>query len=309
MAHVRHPAAAGVRLGVAFPHGDPGFATGTDAILAFTGAVEDLGYDYLTIADHVLGADARDRPGWPGRYDVADPFREVFVQLGHLAAITRLELVPSVVVLPQRQTGLVAKQAAELAELSRGGLRLGVAAGWNQVEFDALGMDFRTRGARLEEQIAVLRMLWTRPVVSFQGRFHALDRVGIAPRPPVPIPIWLGGGDGGSAGARERVARRVATLGDGWISPPGMPSARFAPVAAHVRELAGSGGRDVAEIGIQVTLLVPPDHESAALTDQLDHIKAAAPTHITIDTRGHGRSAARHVDDLAAVLDLVRSRL
>src|SRR5215470_4831221 len=212
-----------IRVGFALPHGDPGFASGAEASRSLVAAAEDAGFDYLSVADHVLGAEPG-RPGQRSPYGIADPFRDVFVHLGHLAALTSLELVPSVLVLPMRQTPLVAKQASELSLLARGGLRLGVGIGWNATEYEAMGVGFADRARRFEEQLRVLRLLWAEQVVRYEGEFHTLDTVGIAPLPPRGIPLWIGGGQAASARGTERVLRRIAALGDGWISGPALPA-------------------------------------------------------------------------------------
>lgn len=178
-------------------------------------AAEDLGYAYIEVPDHVFGATARD--GWTPLYNETDPFHETFVMLGFLAAVTkRIRLSSGVLIAPQRQTGLIAKQAAEVDLLSSGRLRLGIGVGWNHVEYEALGENWKTRGARQAEQVEVLRRLWSGDVVTFNGRFHAFKEVNIVP-PPVqrPIPIWFGG-------ISDAVVMRAARLGDGWmpIMPP-----------------------------------------------------------------------------------------
>ena len=173
-------------------------------------AAEDLGFAYIEVPDHVFGASARD--GWTPLYNEKDPFHETFVLLGFLAAVTkRIRLSSGVLIAPQRQTGLIAKQAAEADLLSAGRLRLGIGVGWNHVEYQALGEDWKTRGARQAEQVEVLRRLWSEDLVSFKGRFHALQDVNIVP-PPVqrPIPIWFGG-------TSDAVVMRAARLGDGWM--------------------------------------------------------------------------------------------
>lgn len=195
-------------LGVVFPQTEIG--TDPGAIAAFARAAEDLGFAHLLIYDHVLGAVPRGGE-WLG-YTYEDAFHEPLVLLGYLAGVTtRLVLATGILILPQRQTALVAKQAAEVDLLTRGRLRLGVGVGWNTVEYEVLGENFHQRGARLEEQIAVLRALWTQEVVTFTGRFHRIIEAGINPLPVQrPIPIWFGG-------ESEAAMRRVVRLGDGWI--------------------------------------------------------------------------------------------
>jgi probable F420-dependent oxidoreductase len=195
------------------------------------------------VPDHVFGATARD--GWTPRYNEQDPFHETFVTLGFLAAVTRtIRLTSGVLILPQRQTGLVAKQAAEVDVLCEGRLRLGVGVGWNFVEYQALGTDWKTRGARQAEQIEVLKRLWTDDLVTFKGRFHDLYEVNITP-PPVqrPIPIWFGGDS-------EPVIRRAARYGDGWM-PILTPDEQAESKLAMLREQLTTFGRDPEAFGIE----------------------------------------------------------
>ena len=190
----------------------PSLDIGTDPakIRDWAQAAEDLGYAYIEVPDHVFGAKGRD--GWVPLYNERDPFHETFVTLGFLAAVTKtIGLSTGILIAPQRQTGVIAKQAAEVDILSGGRLRLGIGVGWNHVEYAALGVDWKTRGARQAEQVEVLRRLWSGELVSFTGRFHNLQDVSIVP-PPVqrPIPIWFGG-------SSDAVIRRAARLGDGWM--------------------------------------------------------------------------------------------
>jgi probable F420-dependent oxidoreductase len=212
-----------VQVGAVFPQLEIG--TEPDGIAKYARTVEDLGYDHLVIFDHVLGADASRPEGWSGVYDHRSMFHEPFALFGYVAAITtRLRLATAVIVLPQRQTALVAKQAAEVDVLSRGRLILGVGIGWNTVEYEALGMRFTDRGRRIEEQIAVLRALFTEEVVDFKGRWHRIDRAGLNPMPVQrPIPIWMGGGyQGRERKIIEPALRRIAAVADGWFThlPP-----------------------------------------------------------------------------------------
>ena len=181
-----------MRIGAIFPQKEIGAQR--EGVHRFVEAVEALGYDHVAIYDHVLGADISNRPDWRGPYTSDTEFHEVLVLFGYCAAIThRIELVTSILILPQRQTALVAKQAAEIDILSGGRLRLGVGLGWNDVEYESLGENFHNRGRRIEEQIEVLRQLWTRPVITFKGRWHEINAAGIQPLPVQrPIPIWMG---------------------------------------------------------------------------------------------------------------------
>jgi probable F420-dependent oxidoreductase len=206
-------------------------------------AAEDLGYAYIEVPDHVFGATARD--GWTPLYNEKDPFHETFVTLGFLAAVTkRIRLSSGVLIAPQRQTGLIAKQAAEADLLSGGRLRLGIGVGWNHVEYEALGEDWKTRGARQAEQVDVLRRLWSEDLVTFSGRFHALREVNIVP-PPVqrPIPIWFGG-------ISDAAVTRAARLGDGWM-PIMPPDEKAEQKLALLREEMKKHGRDSGKFGLE----------------------------------------------------------
>ena len=190
----------------------PSVQIGNDpaAIRDWAQAAEDLGYEYIEVPDHVFGATARN--GWTPRYDAFAPFHETFTTMAYLAATTRtIKLSSGVLILPQRQTGLVAKQAAEVDLLSDGRLRLGVGVGWNHVEYEALECEWKTRGVKQAEQIQVLRKLWTEELVTFEGRFHKYNEVTIVPSPKQrTIPIWIGG-------SADSVIKRAAKLGDGWM--------------------------------------------------------------------------------------------
>ena len=246
-----------MRLNAFFPTRDIG--TDPAKIRDWAQAAEALGYAYIEVPDHVFGVTARN--GWTPRYNEKDPFHETFVTLGFLAAITtRIRLSSGVLIAPQRQTGVIAKQAAEADLLSGGRLRLGIGVGWNHVEYESLGMDWKTRGARQAEQVEVLRRLWSEDLVSFRGRFHNLNEVSIVP-PPVqrPIPIWFGG-------LSNAAVTRAARLGDGWM-PIIEPDVRAEEKLGVLREQLRSFGRDPAKFGIEGWLRVhdaDPQHWAAA---------------------------------------------
>src|SRR5687768_14762170 len=229
-----------MRVGVVFPQTELGGDAG--AARAYAEAVEGLGYRHLLVYDHVLGADPEVHKGWSGPYDVHTTFHEPFVFFGFLAAVTSaLELVTGIIILPQRQTALVAKQAAEVDLLSGGRLRLGVGVGWNAVEYEALGKDFHDRGARSEEQIALLRALWTAPAITFDGRWERVVEAGLNPLPVQrPIPLWIGG-------YAEATLRRVGRLGDGWF-PWREPTDAMRAAVERLRGYARAAGRDPAAI-------------------------------------------------------------
>jgi probable F420-dependent oxidoreductase len=235
-----------MQLNAFFPTRDIG--TDPAKIRDWAQAAEDLGYAYIEVPDHVFGVTARS--GWTPRYNEKDPFHETFVTLGFLAAVTtRIRLSTGVLIAPQRQTGVIAKQAAEADLLSAGRLRLGIGVGWNHVEYESLGTDWKTRGARQAEQVEVLRRLWSEDLVSFSGRFHNLIEVSIVP-PAVqrPIPIWFGG-------SSDAVVTRAARVGDGWM-PIIEPDAQAKEKLGKLREQLRSFGRDPEKFGIEGWLRV-----------------------------------------------------
>jgi len=267
-----------MRIGVTFPQTELGADAG--AVRAYGQRVEELGFSHILVYDHVLGADPEVHQGWAGPYDVRTTFHEPLVMFGYLAALTTaVELVTGVIILPQRQTALVAKQAAEVDLLSGGRLRLGIGLGWNAVEYEALGEEFSTRGRRSEEQVDVMRRLWTEQSVTFAGRDHTITGAGIAPLPiQRPIPVWFGAA---SARAYERAGR----LGDGWfpmMSPgPGLDEAR-----AAVEQAAVAAGRDPAALGMEGRVDWSRGRDTVA--DEIAAWRAAGATHVSINTMGAG---------------------
>jgi probable F420-dependent oxidoreductase len=267
------------------------------AIRDYAQAAEQLGFDYLCAYEHVLGANI-DRPDrargrWP--YTQHSAFHEPFVMMGYLAAVTTsIELATSILILPQRQTVLVAKQAAEVDVLTGGRLRLGVGLGWNAVEYEALGMDFHKRGRYLEEQVAVLRALWTRELVTFDGQWHRIDDAGLNPLPVQrPIPIWMGG-------AADPVLRRIGRIGDGWILS-GRPGEDTADKMGRIRQHAREAGRDPSEVGLQGAVLVRGGDPDQWQQDVAAWQQAGA-THVTVNTLGAGfESPAEHVQAIERV--------
>jgi len=234
-----------MRLGVLVPH--QGIGRDAGKARAFAEAVDDLEFDYVAAIEHIVGADP-DRPaGWTGPYDDSALFHEPMVFFGFLAALMpRIEFATTILVLPQRQVTLVAKQAAEVDILTGGRLRLGVGIGWNEVEYEALGQRFSDRGRRIEEQVALLRLLWTSKTVDFRGRWHHIDRAGINPLPlQRPIPIWMGG-------EHPKALRRIARIADGWVMPATIRAdAAGAKVLASFLKLVHAAGRNVAEVGVE----------------------------------------------------------
>ena len=222
-----------MEFGAVIPHNEIGNDPG--AIKAYAQGVEEMGGTHLLIYDHVLGADP-DRPGgFQGPYDKDTAFHEPFVLYGFLAAVTEtVDLVTSVMILPQRQAVLAAKQAAEVAVLSNNRLKLGIGVGWNTVEYDGLNEDFATRGRRQEEQVDLMRRLWTEDSVSYDGEFHRFEKASILPRPSEPVPILFGG-------SAPAVIDRCARLGDGWI-PLGTPNEKSADRIGELRRIREANG-------------------------------------------------------------------
>ncbi len=281
-----------MRLGVVFPQNEIG--ADPIAVRDYAQAAEALGYHHLLAYDHVLGANTDSCPGWRGAYGHTDMFHEPLVLFGYLAGVTqRLELVNGILILPQRQTALIAKQAAEIDVLSGGRLRLGIGIGWNDVEFEALGEDFHNRGRRSEEQIEVLRLLWTQELVTFHGRWHKITDAGINPLPVQrPIPVWIGGMAG-------KVIRRIARVGDGWM-PQGRADDRFRALLDSMHAHAREAGRAPNEIGVDGRVNIArrsPEEWAADLAAWRD----AGATHASVTTTGAGlASPDGHIDAIRA---------
>lgn len=281
-----------MRLGVVFPQNEIG--TNPQDIRDYAQTVAGLGYSHLVIYDHILGADPTNRPGWK-RYTYRDQFHEPLVLFGYLAALTPLELVTGVLVLPQRQTALVAKQAAEVDVLTGGKLRLGVGVGWNSVEYEALGVDFQQRGHIIEEQIEVLRLLWSKEIVTFYGQFHTLNEAGLNPLPVRrSIPIWTGG-------QAEVLLRRTARIADGWF-PWGRPDEQMKQAFERLHRYLQEAGRAPSSLGIQAQVEGNPDE----WLQQTKQWQALGATHICLNTMGAGfTSLQQHLDAIRRYKELV----
>ncbi len=276
-----------MRIGVTFPQTEIGEDPG--GIRAYAVAAEELGYSHLLAYDHVLGADRAQRPDFRGPYDIDTMFHEPFVLFGFMAGFTStLEFVTGVIILPQRQTALVAKQATQVDVLSGGRLRLGVGIGWNDVEYTALGQDFRTRAARSEEQIRLLRALFSTDSVTFEGRWDRVEAAGINPRPArQSIPIWIGGG-------ADATLRRTARLGDGWF--PQMPAAAAEPLLQRLRDYTVEAGREPGDIGIEARVTIG-NKDTETWLAEVKAWKDLGATHLAINTMGSGlRGAEPHID-------------
>ncbi len=268
-----------MRIGVVFPQTE--FGNDPGALRAYAQAAEDLGYKHILAYDHVLGANPERSGGWRGPYTYKNPFHEPFVLFGFMAAVTqRIEFTTGILILPQRETALVAKQAAALDVVSGGRLRLGVGIGWNPVEYTALNQDFHTRGRRIEEQVYVLRRLWTEPLVTFDGHWHHIPDAGLNPMPvQQPIPIWFGG-------YADVVLRRIARIGNGWM--PGHRAA--ADAQADLEKLAryiAEAGRQPDEVGLEPRLQF--GQGGPEVWRQVKSAwQAAGATHLSVNTMGLG---------------------
>jgi probable F420-dependent oxidoreductase len=275
-----------VKIGAIFPTTEIG--SDPAAVRDWAQAAEGLGYDHVIIYDHVLGAvHANREPKLTGPYTEKDHFHEPFVLLAYLAALTqRIELTTGVLILPQRQTALVAKQAIELDLLSRGRLRLGVGTGWNHVEYDALGVPFAERGKRLDEQVDLLRKLWSAPVIEYRGQYHAIDRAGLLPQPGRRIPIWFGGFTPVSL-------RRAARTGDGFLF--GTSPSRMLGLLGQLRELLAKEGRSDADFGVEAVVDFSDPHGTWG--DEIERWRAAGGTHVSLRAMDTGSQlvGAKHV--------------
>jgi len=275
-----------MKLGLVYPQielgGDP------QAVRTLGAGAEALGYDYLLAYDHVVGAEHADRePALWGPYTEKDPFHDPFVLFAYLAGMTEtIEFASGVIILPQRQTVLVAKQAADLDLLSGERFRMGVGVGWNYVEYDALGQDFATRGARANEQIEFIRRLWSEPLLEWEGKFDRIDRGNVLPRPKRQIPVWIGG-------FSPPAFRRGAALGDGFMFAGTLE--RTVPALAEVERMGKENGRDMANYGRELVRTRPGDLQTTL--DELRQWRDLGGTHFAAVSMDMGLdSAEAHLD-------------
>jgi probable F420-dependent oxidoreductase len=284
-----------MKIGVIYPQtelqGDP------EAVRRIGVATEELGLEHLLVYDHVLGATHDREPKLSGPYTEKHPFHDPFVMFAYLAAITqRIELVTGILILPQRQTVLVARQAADLDLLSNERFRLGIGIGWNYVEYDSLGQDFHTRGRRVDEQIALLRRLWSEPLVDFSGAFDRIDRAALNPRPRRVIPVWLGG-------FADAALRRAAAIADGFIFADG--AANALDQSARLRQLLQEAGRSASDFGFHCNMLkakTPQTVVETALRWRDD-----GGTHASVSTMGQGFTTIdQHLDYMKHVTDALQ---
>ena len=277
-----------MRLGAIFPQTEIG--ADPVGVRDFVQAAESMGYQHLLVFDHVLGADTSYHTPWDRPYSQHDMFHEPFVLFGYLAALTEtIEMTTGVLILGQRQTALVAKQAAEVDVLTGGRLRLGIGVGWNHVEYEALGESFRNRGRRSEEQIELMRALWTQEVIDYQGRYHQVTHAGINPLPVQrPIPVWFGGG-------APQVVKRIGRMGDGWF-PQFQPDSAGAERIAEMRQYARDAGRDPMSIGIEGRLNIS-DGDGDAWNKGATAWEEVGATHLSVNTMRAGlKGPDQHID-------------
>jgi probable F420-dependent oxidoreductase len=286
-----------VNIGLVFPQTELGGDRG--AVRAYAQRADELGFAHLLAYDHVLGADPKVHAGWNGPYDVSTTFHEPFVMFGYLAAVTSMELVTGIIILPQRQTALVAKQAAEVDLLTGGHFRLGVGLGWNAVEYEALGKNFADRGRRIGEQVGLMRRLWTERTVTFNGEHETVTGAGLAPLPiQRPIPVWFGG--------QSRPAyARMGRLADGWF-----PQVRPGPQLDEAREIiaraAAEAGRDPAAIGMEGRVSWGVGG-AERLIDHVERWRAAGASHVSVNTMGAGLdSVDSHLKTLTIIAEALR---
>jgi len=279
-----------MQIGVTYPQteieADPG------AVKHYTQAVEAMGFTHVLAFDHVLGANTASRPDWNRPYRLESQFHEPFTLFSFMAGISsKLGFITGILILTQRQTALVAKQVACLDVLCKGRFRLGIGTGWNEVEYQALGVPFADRGARLEESVQVLRALWSQPAVTFKGSYHDIPDAGINPLPVQrPVPIWFGGGSDrpqfGGARASMKVLRRIARLGDGWI-PQGMPQERAQELFETFRGFCKEYGRDPKSVGIEARVGATAATQSK-WSGEVESLRKLGATHLSVNTMGDG---------------------
>ena len=293
-----------MKIGVVFPQTEIG--SDPSAVRDYVQAVESMGYSHMMAYDHVLGADTSPHANWEGSYTAESMFHEPFVLFGYLAGVTTtLELVTAVLILSQRQTALVAKQAAEVDLLTGGRLRLGVGVGWNHVEYEALNQDFSNRGSRYAEQIELLREFWTKDTVGFEGRYHKVDHAGINPQPiQKPIPIWMGAGARANPVPTDRVLRRVARLADGWF-PQMQPGDDARATVERLKIFAHEAGRDGESIGMESRINLA-DGNPELWQSQAKAWEEMGATHVSVNTMRAGLSSPQdHINAIQQFKEVI----
>lgn len=290
-----------MKIGVTYPQteieADPG------AVRQYTQAVEAMGFTHILAYDHVLGANTASRPGWNKPYRLESQFHDPFLLFTYMSAISqKLGFVTGILILSQRQTALVAKQAACLDVLCNGRFRLGIGTGWNDLEYEALGVPYAGRGKRIEEQVDVLRKLWSNAAVTFKGDYHTIPDVGLNPLPvQKPIPVWFGGGTDrpqfGNQPASETVMRRIARMGDGWIPQFG-PNARGRELIAQMHGFMKEYGRDPKQLGIEARFSASGKNRDG-WADEIAFWRKSGVSHVAVNTMLDGlRGVDQHLKRL-----------
>ena len=293
-----------MKTGVVFPQTEIG--ADPVAVRDYVQAVESLGYAHMMAYDHVLGADTNQHANWEGSYTSESMFHEPFVLFGYLAGVTTtLELVTAVLILSQRQTALVAKQAAEVDLLTGGRLRLGVGVGWNHVEYEALNQDFSNRGRRYAEQIQLLRAFWTNDVVGFDGKYHKVDHAGVNPLPVQrPIPIWMGAGARANPVPTDRVLRRVASLADGWF-PQMQPGDDAKFTVERLQTFLSEVGRESSSMGMEPRINLA-DGNPEIWQAHANAWQSMGATHVSINTMRAGLNSPQdHIDAIQKFKEVI----
>ena len=286
-----------MKIGAVFPQTEAG--TDINAITEYIKEVESLGFDHVLAFDHVLGANASSRADWPWPYQHTDSFYEPITFYSYVAGITNdLELATGVIILPQRQTALFAKQAATLDLLSQGRLRIGIGTGWNEVEYEALGENFHNRGKRSEEQVDLMRKLWSQELVTYQGKYHKVTDAGLNPLPPrKSIPIWFGG-------LADPVLRRTAKLGDGWLPLSQNPASN----QKYLDRLEGyleENERSMKEIGVEGR--VPLNISDSEIRENLSSWDRMGATHVSANAMNCGlKFPGEHIKALSNFIKIAK---
>lgn len=286
-----------MQIGVVFPQTE--FPPDPPAIRDFGQAAEEMGYAHVLAYDHVLGARPPEPESWPGPYTYEDAFFSPFLLYSYLAGVTeKLGFVTGILILPQRETALVAKQAATLDVLCQGRFRLGVGVGWNPVEYEALNQDFHTRGRRQAEQVELLRRLWTEPLVTYRGEWHTITDAGINPMPvQQPIPVWFGG-------SADPVLRRMARLGDGWL-PNYRTAEKARPVLDKLDRYLEEAGRSWDDFGLEPRLLYD-DGDADRWAQIMEGWQAAGATHLAFNPMYAGfERPQQHLDAMRAFAEAI----
>jgi probable F420-dependent oxidoreductase len=295
-----------VQIGTSLPITE--FGPDLNAVRDFAQAADDMGYKVLSMLDHVLGADPQYHPEVANFYYTHESYiHEPFTLMGYLAAITNnITMGTSIMILAQRQTSLVAKQAAEVDVLSGGRIRLGIGVGWNPVEYEALGEDFHTRGRKFEEQIEVLRLLWTQEKVNYQGRFHTITEAGINPLPVQrPIPLWIGQGNPHNPVPREHILRRIGRMADGMF-PLFPPDDAGREVIDRIKGYAKEAGRDPDALGVQGRVVMSRGSNAEDWIASMKQWEGIGATYISVGTGGLGfESPQEHIDAIRRFKDEV----